>query len=148
MDQSNKLEKYLDSNPEFLAQYLQRRMQVAVTSYLKNNPGFLNDYLHNQFDSNNKLESDIGLYNSGKNTCSQSGKSYNQNGIENDSSFAKETNINSAFENSYLQPTQLHFSLHGQQTTNSSTEPLTICTMRYQYNMIHKIIIAFSMSLS
>ena len=42
---SAKVEKFLNSNPDFLASYLQKRMQEAVSSYLEHNPQFLNEFL-------------------------------------------------------------------------------------------------------
>jgi len=44
-EKCRKIEKFLDSHPDFLAQYLHRRMQNAVLNYLENNPGFLKDYI-------------------------------------------------------------------------------------------------------
>ena len=42
---TGKVENFLDSNPDFLAWYLRRRMKAAVSSYLENNPQFLSEYL-------------------------------------------------------------------------------------------------------
>ncbi|CAK8687161.1 unnamed protein product [Clavelina lepadiformis] len=48
MAKMNEVEGFLEDHPEFLAQYLQRKMQKAVTNYLEYNPKFLSEYLRNR----------------------------------------------------------------------------------------------------
>ena len=57
-EKTDKVESFLDSNPEFLACYLRRRMRIAVTTYLENNPQFLSEYLDSQTQGCNGFTTD------------------------------------------------------------------------------------------
>ena len=145
-NQSNKLENYLDSNPDFLAQYLQRRMQVAVTSYLENNPGFLNEYLQEKIVKDNVSAPDINgaqqsiaqeslKMDEKRSQCKRKIEEYSGNESCSHSSLFQKHGFKNKITSSAPRPCQ--FTLHGQQSANNNRKSFINSTGRYKYRELH-----------
>jgi len=128
---TGKVENFLDSNPDFLALYLRRRMRAAVSSYLENNPQFLSEYLDSlpdtyigntdslprNFSGNNCNSNHLLTKNNGRELlCASKSATRSSQSVSYESDLIQNTKYAYHQPKSLtLQPHSSQFSLHGQQ---------------------------------